>query len=127
MAHQLELGSFSASSHLLPGIEILSAEHRTEEPQVAARSLLLADGPASPATSQELVTRYLSISGMTCAACSSTVEKVLQKVEGVEAVSVSLMQNLAEVVFDANTVMVSTLALSLTVLQGFDRRRMQFE
>jgi mercuric ion binding protein len=34
----------------------------------------------------------LSVSGMTCAACSDTVKKALQKVEGVEKTEVELRQ-----------------------------------
>jgi Cu+-exporting ATPase len=42
----------------------------------------------------------LRISGMTCSACSTAVEKGLGKVRGVQAVGVNLLRELAEVRFD---------------------------
>ena len=40
------------------------------------------------------------VSGMTCAACSSAVEKALSRKEGVLSASVNLVTNTAEVVYD---------------------------
>ena len=47
------------------------------------------------------------VSGMTCAACSNSVEGALQSVNGVLTASVALLQNRADVVFDPRLVMVS--------------------
>jgi P-type Cu+ transporter len=44
-----------------------------------------------------LITKTLLIEGMTCSACSSRVEKVLNKLEGVESASVNLSTNKATV------------------------------
>ncbi len=45
-----------------------------------------------------------SVTGMTCAACSSGIERTVSKLKGVEACSVSLMGESMEVTFDENTV-----------------------
>ncbi len=44
------------------------------------------------------------VEGMTCSACSSTIEKCVGKVEGVEKVSVNLLNNSMEVEFDENKI-----------------------
>lgn len=46
------------------------------------------------------------VSGMTCAACSNSVEQALMGVDGVFRASVALLQNKADVVFDPNLVKV---------------------
>ncbi|KAE7995903.1 hypothetical protein FH972_000665 [Carpinus fangiana] len=46
----------------------------------------------------------VSISGMTCAACSNSVEAALKSVNGVLRASVALLQNKADVVFDQSLV-----------------------
>ena len=51
------------------------------------------------AKEQELKKKY-TVTGMTCAACSSGIEKTVRKLEGVERVSVSLMGESMEVEFD---------------------------
>lgn len=48
----------------------------------------------------------VSVSGMTCAACSNSVESALRGVNGVLTASVALLQNRADVVFDPNLVKV---------------------
>jgi Cu+-exporting ATPase len=40
------------------------------------------------------------VTGMTCAACSNSVESALKSVDGVFRASVALLQNKADVVFD---------------------------
>ena len=45
--------------------------------------------------------RYI-VTGMTCAACQSHVEKAVQKVSGVEKVSVSLLTNSMTVIGDVS-------------------------
>lgn len=42
----------------------------------------------------------LKVTGMTCAACSNSVESAVAGVDGVVRVSVALLQNKADVVFD---------------------------
>ena len=44
----------------------------------------------------------LKISGMTCAACSGRIERVLSKADGVSAVNVNLTTEIASVDFDDN-------------------------
>lgn len=48
--------------------------------------------------------KKFSIGGMSCSACSSGIEKFISKQNGVERVSVSLMDNSMTVSFDENTV-----------------------
>lgn len=47
------------------------------------------------------------VTGMTCAACSSSVEGALLAVNGVHKASVALLQNKADVLFDPSLVTVS--------------------
>jgi Cu+-exporting ATPase len=49
----------------------------------------------------------VSISWMTCAACSNSVEAALKSVNGVLRASVALLKNKADVVFDQSLVKVS--------------------
>lgn len=49
------------------------------------------------------------ITGMTCSACSNSVEGALKSLNGVVKASVSLLQNKADVVFDSASVNVSFL------------------
>ena len=42
----------------------------------------------------------VSIGGMTCSACSNSVESILSSINGVFKASVALLQNKADVVFD---------------------------
>ena len=44
----------------------------------------------------------LKVEGMHCAACAGNVEKAVQKVKGVESVSVSVMTNKAIITADDN-------------------------
>ncbi|KAK6916987.1 hypothetical protein RJ641_017738 [Dillenia turbinata] len=44
----------------------------------------------------------LSVTGMTCSACSNSIESALKALNGVFSASVALLQNKAEVVFDPN-------------------------
>ncbi|HAE42618.1 MAG TPA: heavy metal translocating P-type ATPase, partial [Clostridiales bacterium] len=45
-----------------------------------------------------------NISGMTCSACSLAVEKSIKKIDGVEEISVNLLQNNMNVTFDESKV-----------------------
>lgn len=51
-------------------------------------------------------TIQVSVGGMTCAACSNSVESALLAVNGVFEASVALLQNKAHVVFDPDLVKV---------------------
>lgn len=48
----------------------------------------------------------VGVTGMTCAACSNSVEGALMSVNGVFKASVALLQNRADVLFDPNLVKV---------------------
>lgn len=49
---------------------------------------------------------HVRVTGMTCAACSNSVEGALKAVNGVVKASVALLQNKADVVYDPNLVKV---------------------
>lgn len=49
----------------------------------------------------------VSVSGMTCAACSNSVEAALKALDGVLTASVALLQNKADVVFNSSLVKVT--------------------
>ena len=55
------------------------------------------------------------VTGMTCAACSTSVESALGAVDGVITASVALLQNKADVVFNPALVKVYSLSLSLSL------------
>ena len=48
--------------------------------------------------------QLLDITGMSCSACSSRIEKVVNKMQGVEQMSVNLLKNNAHVTFDESVV-----------------------
>ena len=48
--------------------------------------------------------QLLDITGMSCSACSSRIEKVLNRMQGVEQMSVNLLKNNAHVTFDESVV-----------------------
>ena len=50
-----------------------------------------------------------SVTGMTCSACSAHVEKAVSRVEGVEAVAVSLLTNSMQVTYDEQTASADTI------------------
>ena len=64
-----------------------------------------------PVTAKQVV---IPISGMTCAACSNRVEKVLNKVEGVESATVNLLTEKAEIHYDPERVRISQLKQAVT-------------
>lgn len=63
----------------------------------------------------------LRVTGMTCSACTSSIESAVGSVPGVARVTVSLLQNKAHVVFDPNLVKVSFLEFFLCDFFGFGR------
>ena len=48
--------------------------------------------------------QLLDITGMSCSACSSRIEKVINKMQGVEQMNVNLLKNNAHVTFDESVV-----------------------
>ena len=42
----------------------------------------------------------LDITGMSCSACSSRIEKVVSRMEGVEEIAVNLLTNKAQITYD---------------------------
>ena len=48
--------------------------------------------------------QLLDITGMSCSACSSRIEKVVNKMQGVEQMNVNLLKNNAHVTFDESVV-----------------------
>lgn len=60
------------------------------------------------------------ITGMTCAACSNSVETALRSVNGVFRASVALLQNKADVVFDPRLVKVCHFFLLLFRILDFN-------
>jgi len=53
-------------------------------------------------TEKRLSSVSLPVQGMTCASCSSRIERVLSKAQGIEAASVNLANERADVSFDSN-------------------------
>ncbi|KAJ0980831.1 hypothetical protein J5N97_009086 [Dioscorea zingiberensis] len=53
---------------------------------------------------EELRTIQVKVTGMTCSACSNSVESAITALQGVQAATVSLLQNKAHVVFDPRLV-----------------------
>ncbi|MCE9601333.1 MAG: heavy metal translocating P-type ATPase [Gemmatimonadetes bacterium] len=60
--------------------------------------------PQTTITSRELRTTRIPVSGMTCAACQSRVQRTLQKQAGVQDASVNLMMANATVTYDPSAV-----------------------
>jgi len=56
-----------------------------------------------------MTTETLSIGGMTCAACSSRVERVIRKLEGIESAVVNLATEKATVVYDPRLLRLSSI------------------
>jgi Cu+-exporting ATPase len=62
----------------------------------------------------DMQTQTLSVGGMSCAACSARVERVVGKMEGVTSVSVNLAAEKATVVFDPRIVDLSAIQDAIT-------------
>ncbi|KAJ3065736.1 serine/threonine protein kinase Ran1 [Podochytrium sp. JEL0797] len=70
-------------------------------------SFLYIDGPganAEEAQQAHLTTTKLDVSGMTCASCVASVERILLSLEGVDSATVSLLTNRAVVAHDSNII-----------------------
>ena len=70
------------------------------EPQTASPT----PAPTTTATSGPTQTLRMDVGGMTCASCSSRVERALRKLPGVQAATVNLATNQAEVVYEPQSV-----------------------
>lgn len=65
--------------------------------------------------------QLLDITGMSCSACSSRIEKVVNKMQGVEQMNVNLLKNNAHVTFDESVVDEKTIIARIEKL-GFGAR-----
>ena len=59
------------------------------------------------------MTRKFNVTGMSCAACSARIEKVVGKLEGVHTVTVNLLMNNMTVDFDDNLLKVEDVIQSV--------------
>ena len=71
---------------------------------IAAGSAAAGGVPGSPSgadgTAAGSVKRFFSVQGMTCAACSGTIERALLSTRGVHSAKVALLTERCEVVYD---------------------------
>lgn len=58
----------------------------------------------------------LDIEGMTCAACSNRIEKVIRKMEGIENITVNLAMNTATIVYKDGLITIETILEKITKL-----------
>ena len=79
-------------------------------------------GLGSPRGAKELRVAELVVSGMTCSACSGSVEDALMRVEGVQSSSVSLVTGRVDVTFSTSGQAEETLRALVTAVEdaGFD-------
>ena len=109
-------GVLSANVNLI--MEKLTVEAPQDfDKEAISRAVEKAGYTAQPLTSEK--TLRFGVSGMTCAACSSAVEKALSRKEGVLSASVNLVTNTAEVVYDPAKTRPSELK-SAVVKAGYD-------
>ncbi|GAX78867.1 hypothetical protein CEUSTIGMA_g6306.t1 [Chlamydomonas eustigma] len=73
----------------------------------------------SPRQKSAVAHAVISVKGMTCAACSGAVEAAIQRLDGVQKVSVALLQEVAKVSFDPNTTRADDLVTAVEDA-GFD-------
>ncbi|MDR0746856.1 MAG: heavy metal translocating P-type ATPase [Helicobacteraceae bacterium] len=69
-----------------------------------------------------MTTKTLSIKGMTCAACSARIERIVQKLEGVSRVGVNLASEKATIVFDPRAIAIGVIksAIEKAGFKAFD-------
>lgn len=65
---------------------------------------------------EDFMEKKFSVSGMTCSACSAGIEKTLQRLEGVQDASVSLMGKSMTVVFDPSVIKEDTIIAAVEKL-----------
>lgn len=74
--------------------------------------------PIKDSSSNSLKEIQIPIEGMTCAACSQTIERRLKKSQGVSAISVNLATEMANVTYDPEQIRLSEIKQTITKL-GF--------
>ena len=86
-----------------------------DESQVSVQDIQQAIANAGFQAIEEKTEKEVTIPilGMTCAACSSRVERVLRKMEGISNVTVNLATERATVKYDPTIVRISDLKLSI--------------
>lgn len=94
---------FSAkqNKHIAQCLLCQSSEAQTYVITELPTSIGLPEGPKFPAEEQGSATLSLSVGGMTCAACSNTLSRLLSEVDGVSDVVVDLMGHSARVVVES--------------------------
>lgn len=70
--------------------------------------------------------KTLIVEGMTCAACSSAIERILNKQEAIESASVNLTTKKLVVSYDENNIDVSKIQ-ELIVKAGYDAKELVTE
>ncbi len=66
-----------------------------------------------------MIKKFITVYGMTCEKCRSTIIHGLEKVDGVERVSVNLPDSLVEVNYDADQIDIDIIKKKITEL-GYD-------
>lgn len=101
---------------MAPGIQLTSAGAVAGDDSVDLEDVRLLDSYDKYDDGNTTNTKRIqvSISGMTCAACSNSVEAALNSVAGVSHASVALLQNRADVVFNPTLVKVGHSLFSLS-------------
>lgn len=87
----------------------LSAEDEFRDLEVAPLLGSSSDGEGDGSSENKKALEKLEVKviGMTCAACSNSVEKALRNLSGVYSASVALLQNKADVTYDPSKVKAS--------------------
>lgn len=91
---------------MAPSIQLTSAGAAEDSDSGDLEDVRLLDSYDKHDVHDETRRIQVRISGMTCAACSNSVEAALKSVDGVIEASVALLQNKADVVFNRNLVKV---------------------
>ncbi|MBQ4145936.1 MAG: cation-translocating P-type ATPase, partial [Clostridia bacterium] len=68
-----------------------------------------------------MITQELKIDGMTCVACSGRIERVVQKMDGIDNISVNLTTSIANVSYDENRLSVEEIIERIVKL-GFEAK-----
>ncbi|CAL5213875.1 unnamed protein product [Lathyrus oleraceus] len=89
---------------MAPSIQLTSAGAAEDSDSGDLEDVRLLDSYDKHDVHDETRRIQVRISGMTCAACSNSVEAALKSVDGVIEASVALLQNKADVVFNRNLV-----------------------
>ncbi|EST09853.1 P-type ATPase, A domain protein [Kalmanozyma brasiliensis GHG001] len=90
---------------------------RTERPESSLGFKQVSSVPAASIPRQD--TAQLNVYGMTCASCSSTIEREIAKIDGVKSISVSLSTEKARIDYDASKLGIRDLVEHVEDL-GFD-------